>query len=229
MPLAESCCAVSVLFQHLGHRRRILRPIRVISRISRGHIRNGSKADLMAISARKQRGTRGRADRIHLKLVVAKSLFRQSVKVGRGNHATKGRCRTEADIVDQNQDNVRCARRRAWALGPLRCGNAWPRCASRLRPQKHDRLTFVQLERKNRGNRAAAIIDAPDCKNWRRSIFPPIVVSLDTVLICSTFAPALPTNDQKYALRDSCNSRCVLLVELTTPNEGVPNASPGAP
>jgi hypothetical protein len=119
MPLAEGCGAVAVGAQYFGNRSCFFAPVIVIAGVTGGRFRDGSINDLMIVSAGQKRGARGRAKRVHMKVVIAKAAVRELVKGWRGNDSAKGRGCTIADIVDQNQDDIGCAHRRLWETGPL--------------------------------------------------------------------------------------------------------------
>ena len=109
VPLAESRSGIAVVLQDLGHRSSTLRPDRIVARVTGGAFDHRAEADFMVVAPREQGGTGRRAQRIDVKAVVAQSLGGELFQFRRLDRPAQRRGGAEADIVQQHQQDVRCA------------------------------------------------------------------------------------------------------------------------
>ena len=106
VPFAEGRRLVAVVAQDFGHRGGGLAGSRRCSRPSPPPVRRWSRSDPLVVAPGKQRGPCGRADRRGVKSVVADALLASRTGWAYGSPAEGVRL-TEADIVEQNDEDVR--------------------------------------------------------------------------------------------------------------------------
>ena len=106
VPFAPGRRAVAVFLQHLGHRRGFERPDAVIARKTGREFGDGAEADLMMVEAGQHRRAGRRADAGGVERVVAKAFARKLVEVGRRDRSAECAGMAEADIVEQDDDDI---------------------------------------------------------------------------------------------------------------------------
>ena len=109
MPLAESTRAVTIEAHHFGQRRNSVRDFSGVTRKSRRRLHNRAGIGLMMVSTGLQRVPRWRAECRCVKVVVAQAAGGQAIHRGRINRATERRGRTKANIINQDNNDIRCA------------------------------------------------------------------------------------------------------------------------
>ncbi len=134
VPLAETGRAVAIHLQHLRERRRGLGTGRAVSRERAGQLGTGAEAHRVVVAARDQGRARAGTERSHMKAVVPEAAVRQAGHVRCLDRATEGRWVAKAGIVDEHQQDVRCAagrphRSRYRPVGPRVFERAAPRAA----------------------------------------------------------------------------------------------------
>ena len=110
VPLADRGRVVAVVPQHFGDRRRRFRDHAGVSIPIHRALGDRSIADTLVIAPGQKRGARRRADRGRVERVVADALVRKPGERRRVDLAAEGRRLPEADIIDQDDEHVRCAR-----------------------------------------------------------------------------------------------------------------------
>jgi len=113
---------VAVLLQHLGERAGALRHERVVPRVAGGELHDRAGRVAVVIAAGEQRGARRRAQRSGVELRVAKSRLGYTVHRRRGNGSSERARGAEADVIGQDEQDVRCAFGRAHRLREVRRG-----------------------------------------------------------------------------------------------------------
>ena len=120
MPLAQHVVAIAVRAQHLGDGPGLARDLAAIARIARIEVGQAADADRMMVAARQQRRSRGRAHRRRMKAGVAQAASGDGVDDGGGDGRAVAAEIGEADIVEQDDQDVGGAFGRFGASG--QCG-----------------------------------------------------------------------------------------------------------
>ncbi len=107
--LAELRGRVAVELEHLGEWRAGIRTDRVLSRRRRRQLGDGPHADRVMVASGQQRGPRRRAEGRRMKAIVLESLGRELLERRRLARAAKRARRAESHVVDEYDENVRCA------------------------------------------------------------------------------------------------------------------------
>ena len=110
--LSERGRAVAVLAQNLGQRRDAERPRAGVARERRGDFHDRARVVRMVVAAGQQRHARGRAEGRGVKAVVLEPLAGKAVERRHGNGAAERARVAEADVIDQEDDDVGRALRR---------------------------------------------------------------------------------------------------------------------
>ena len=110
MPLAETARRVTVHAKHLSHRRGFGRNDGVVSRKPVGHLGDTTHVHRVMIASGQQRRTRGRTQRRGVESVVTKSGARHPIETRCGYGTTERTERTKAHVVENDDENVGCAR-----------------------------------------------------------------------------------------------------------------------
>ena len=109
MPLAECTRAVPIEAHHLGHRRNAIRNLSGVARKSGRRLHNGAGIGLMMVSTGLQRVPRWRAECRRVEVVIAQAAGGQAVHRRRINGPAKRCGRSKADIINQHNNDIRCA------------------------------------------------------------------------------------------------------------------------
>ena len=125
--LAVGGGAVAVEAQHLGERRDVVRTLARVPRERGRRLGDAGHIVRVVIAAREQRRARRRTDGRVVEGVVAQPLVRQTIGGRHAHGATESARDAEAHVVDQDEQNVRSARR----APSLRSAAAAWRCARR--------------------------------------------------------------------------------------------------
>ena len=112
VPLAEASGAVAVALERPDERRAVLRHRRRVARERAGKLADRSEPHGVVVAARQQRGPGGRTQRRHVETVVREPLFGDPRHRGCRDGTSERRGVAEAGVVDQNEQDVRCPRRR---------------------------------------------------------------------------------------------------------------------
>ena len=107
VPLAEGRGLVAVVVQHLGDRRRALRDDAGIAVEVERALRDRAGADALVIAPGQQRGPRRRADRGRVELIEGDALVGEPRQGRRVDLAAKRVGQAKADIVQEDDENVR--------------------------------------------------------------------------------------------------------------------------
>ncbi len=118
--LAEPGGGVAVLLQRHRHMRALRPRDGVVAGVADGTFGNVAEADGVMVAAGQQRRPGRRTQRGVVHLGVAQTALGQLVEGRRGNDAAEGRVRTEARIIDQDQQHIRRAFRRRDGRRPSR-------------------------------------------------------------------------------------------------------------
>ena len=111
--LAELRRRIAVELQDLGQRRFFLGPDAVVARRRRRHLGDRAHADGVMVSTGEKRLARRRAQSGRVEPIVLQPIGRKAFGGGRVARAAKGARGAEADIVEENDQDVRRAFRRA--------------------------------------------------------------------------------------------------------------------
>ena len=114
--LAELRRAVAVELERLGQGRAGVGTDRGVARRGRGEFGDGPHADGVVVAPGQQRLPSGRAERGRVKAVVAQAVRGESLEVGRVAWPAECARRAEARIVEQDDEHIGCAGRRAQRL-----------------------------------------------------------------------------------------------------------------
>jgi len=107
VPLAEATGGVSVHAQHLSHRGGLGRDDGVVTGKAVGHLGDATHVHRVMIATGQQRGARGRTQRRGVEAVVTQARARHQIEAGRGHRTTEGAERPEADVVENDDEDVR--------------------------------------------------------------------------------------------------------------------------
>ena len=156
VPLAQHVVAIAVRAQHLGDGAGLARDLAAIARVARIEVGEAADAHRMMVAAGQQGGARGRAHRRGVEAGVAQAAAGDGVDGRRGDGRAVAAEVGEADIVEQDDQDVGGAllvhaKRTAGSLGPVGRGlpdrladcrrHAFPRCfASCPTPRPRNQL-----------------------------------------------------------------------------------------
>jgi hypothetical protein len=117
VPFAEGGRLVAVVLQHFGDGSRSLRDHAGVAVPIHSALGDGSAADALVIAPGQQRGPGRRTDRGIVESVIADAGLRNARQIGRIDLATVGAGLPVADIVDQDDQDVRRILRQMVGLG----------------------------------------------------------------------------------------------------------------
>ncbi len=120
MPLPDHVITIGVRAQHLGDGAGLARDLAAIAGIAGIEIGEAADADRMMVAAGQQRRARGRAHRRGMEARIAQALGRQPIDGGRFDRRAVAAEIGEADIVEEDDENVGGAARRPGRVGPPR-------------------------------------------------------------------------------------------------------------
>ena len=120
MPLADAHRVVAVGLQDLGERRRLLRDVAALARKAAVGVGEERHADAVVVAAGEQRRARRRAERRDVEVVVADALPGERVHRRRRDLGAVAAEAAEADVVVEDDDDVRRAGPRPLRVGPPR-------------------------------------------------------------------------------------------------------------
>ena len=103
---------VAVELERLGERRHAAWPERVIARCGRGDLGDAAHADGMVVAPAEQRGAGRRAERRRVEPGVLEPVRRESLERRRVARSAECAGSAETDVVEQDDEDVRCAGRR---------------------------------------------------------------------------------------------------------------------
>jgi len=109
--LAEPAGPVAIVLEHRADGRGAARDHVVVARKAGRPFGEKARAHIMVVAPGDQRGAGGAADGGRMKAVIAKAARRELVELRRRHRPAEGADLAEADIVQQDDDNVRRARR----------------------------------------------------------------------------------------------------------------------
>ena len=112
MPFTKGARAVTIEAHHFGYRRNPVRNFSGVTRKSGRRLHDRAGIGLMMVSTGLQRVPRGGAQCGRVEIIVTQPIFGQPVHRRRINGSTKWGSCTEAHVIDQHNDNVRCTLRR---------------------------------------------------------------------------------------------------------------------
>ena len=119
MPLAEHVVAKALRAQHLGQRAGLARDLAAVARVAAVEVGQAAHAHRMVVAPGQQRGARGAAHRRGVEAAVAQAAPRQCVDVRRADGRAVAAEVGEADIVEQDHQDVGRARGRLGRLRPV--------------------------------------------------------------------------------------------------------------
>ncbi len=109
VPLTKRTGTVTVEPHHLCQRCNTVRDLTRITRECRRGLHDRTGVRRVVVAARFQRVTCGRTERSGMEIVIAKATLSQAIESRRVDWATeRGRC-AKTHIVNQNDDDIRCA------------------------------------------------------------------------------------------------------------------------
>src|SRR5919112_1403997 len=113
VPLAEGTGTVAVHLQDLRDRRRALGACRGVAGPTTGELADRAEANGMVVASCKQGRPRRRAQRRHVEPVVLETALRHTGEVRRIDRSAESAGIPEAGVVDEDEEDVRCALWRA--------------------------------------------------------------------------------------------------------------------
>ena len=120
MPFADHVVAIGVRAQHLGDGAGLARDLAAIAGIAGIEIGEAADADRMMVAPGEQRRARGRAHRRGVEARIAQALGRQPIDGRRRDRRAVAAEIREADVVEQDDENVGRAARRPGRVRPPR-------------------------------------------------------------------------------------------------------------
>ena len=164
--LAELRGRVAVELEDLRQRRAGVRPHRVVARRGRRDLGDAAHPDRVVVAAAQQRRPRRRAQRRRVEAVELQAARREPLRVRRRARPAERARRAEPDVVDQDDQHVRRARRRPQLLdrrerrvrilGVVRHQPG----ARQVRDRQHLALHGVRVVRRHQG----PLLFAPRCR-----------------------------------------------------------------
>ena len=144
--------------QNGADRRLVLRDEAVVAGVARRLLGDHAEAGGVMVAAGDERRARRRAQRRRVEVRVAEAVVGDPVERRRRDHATERRRRTEAHVVGDDQQHVRCALRRNDARRPV---------GLRLERVRRDRAAeflwrrreLLPVDRHRRGRGAGCAVD----------------------------------------------------------------------
>ena len=122
VPFADHHRGIAVAAQHLGGSRHIAADLGAVTGEAGVVLRDVAHPCGVAVEAREQAGTGGRAHRVHVEVAEPHTLGCEPVEVGRADLAAEAADVGEPDVVDQHEDDVRCIGGRDRLIGPVGFG-----------------------------------------------------------------------------------------------------------
>ena len=112
VPLAKGRRGVPTLSKNLGDGGRLLRDDGVVPRKNIGRLGNAAHVDGVVVATSQHGRSRGGAQCGGVELVKRESLTRHAIQCWRRHGTTESRAGSKSDVIEQNQDDVRCPLRR---------------------------------------------------------------------------------------------------------------------
>ncbi len=122
MILAEPRSAVAIAFQHFADGCSGLRDHAVVTGKAGSPLDQKARSAIVMIAPREQRRARRAADRGGVEAVVTQAARGEFVECRCGHGATEGAHLSEANVVQQNDDNIWCTGGWRWNPGPVHFG-----------------------------------------------------------------------------------------------------------